>query len=133
MSKASPAHPILILSIHFFIPLPQGWAGCFFFFFPNNIINRPVYADTEIMTKIMTIIIIINNKVWLYDIFNALVCNVSKTQDTKLILTQAKFPGLPIPSSLGLYWKLIAFLCTRQDFSFAQRMEFQGLLANFRT
>lgn len=77
-------------------------------------------------------VIIINNKTWLQDIFDALICNASKAK-CKDDSHSSKVPWPLLSLFLVYTWKVLTFLCTRQDFSFAQRFEIQGPVANSKT
>lgn len=83
------------------------------------------------MTKTIGIIVI-NNKAWLQHIFNSLICHVSKGRCKDNSHSSKVSWPLRCPS-LVYTWKLLTFLCTRQEFSFARRFKFQGPLANSKT
>lgn len=131
-----PQQMIQSPSSSFSLPIPHSRdvgvcvGGCYSFF-SYNAIKWPAYADSEITTK-MIVIVVINNKAWLQHIFNALICNVSKVRcKDNSYLSKVSWP-LRCPS-LVYTCKLLTFLCTRQDFSFAQWFEFQGPFANSKT
>lgn len=80
----------------------------------------------------MIVIIVTNHKAWLQPIFKALICNVSKVR-SKDNSHSSQFSWPVRCHSLVCTWNVLTFLCTRQDFSFAWRFEFQGPLANSKT
>lgn len=63
---------------------------------------------------------------------SVLICKVSKARyKDNSYSRKVSWPHRCL--SLVCTWKLLTFLCTRQDFSFTQRFEFQGSLANCKT